>query len=370
MRVFAAILAVILGSSASVAQSDPRANPAPAAEAAPAAKPEAQAKSEPKKPAKQAAKNEAKPDTKAEAKTEAKADGDAVDAKAKGSRKEKAAAKAKPATTGSAPAAAPPAKPSGLQDTYAAIPPAERMAIQNDLTWGGDFTGPIDGEFSERLVAAVKAYQSRHKNPVTGVMSPAERAALAAAVEPRKQESAISQCACANHDQLAGTISQQDTRGNAVGRERSDRDNASASSPKSSVRLSGAGELRDHKLIACRAIAADGDAAARQGYEPMGQVFTCVRRDLHDATAAKCDVKDARDGLRKRQSRQADRRAKHRTDGLRALGSNHGSTPSVAQRRQRQAWLRTCSGSDSRVDIRCLKHKASKLGPSGWIIAA
>jgi hypothetical protein len=34
----------------------------------------------------------------------------------------------------------------------------------------------------------VKAYQSRHKNPVTGVMSPAERAALAAAVEPRKQE--------------------------------------------------------------------------------------------------------------------------------------------------------------------------------------
>ena len=62
------------------------------------------------------------------------------------------------------------------------------MAIQNDLTWGGDFTGPIDGEFSERLVAAVKAYQSRHKNPVTGVMSAAERAALAAAVEPRKQE--------------------------------------------------------------------------------------------------------------------------------------------------------------------------------------
>ena len=61
------------------------------------------------------------------------------------------------------------------------------MAIQNDLTWGGDFTGPIDGEFSERLVAAVKAYQSRHKNPVTGVMSPAERAALAAAVEPRKR---------------------------------------------------------------------------------------------------------------------------------------------------------------------------------------
>jgi peptidoglycan hydrolase-like protein with peptidoglycan-binding domain len=179
MRVFAAILAVILGSSAALAQSDPRANPAPAT----AAKPEAKAKNKPKSESKKQTKQEAK----AEAKT--KTDGDAAaNAKAKSSRKEKAAAKAKPATNGTAAATAPTGKPSGLQDTYAVIPPTERMAIQNDLTWGGDFTGPIDGEFSERLVAAVKAYQSRHKNPVTGVMSPAERAALAAAVEPRKQE--------------------------------------------------------------------------------------------------------------------------------------------------------------------------------------
>ena len=183
MRVFAAILAVILGSSAALAQSDPRANPAPAAEAKPVAKPETKAKNEPKSEPKKT-----EPSNEAKAEAEAK-DGDAAtNAKAKASRKEKAAAKAKPATNGSAAASAPPGKPSGLQDTYAAIPPAERMAIQNDLTWGGDFTGPIDGEFSERLVAAVKAYQSRHKNPVTGVMSPAERAALAAAVEPRKQE--------------------------------------------------------------------------------------------------------------------------------------------------------------------------------------
>jgi len=167
---------VILGSSAALAQSDPRANPPPAAEAKPVAKPEAKAKNEPKKETKKEAKKEVK----------AKAE-DVTEAKAKASRKEKAAGKTKSATNGSAAASAP-TKPSGLQDTYAEIPPAERMAIQNDLTWGGDFTGPIDGEFSERLVAAVKAYQSRHKNPVTGVMSPAERAALAAAVEPRKQE--------------------------------------------------------------------------------------------------------------------------------------------------------------------------------------
>jgi peptidoglycan hydrolase-like protein with peptidoglycan-binding domain len=155
MRVSAAILAVMLGTSVALAQGDPRANPAPAP-AAPAAK----------------------------------ADGKA-DAKAKHHPKSKAAQKketAKPATTGSAAAGSPSAKPSGLQDTYAAIPQADRVAIQNDLTWGGDFTGPIDGEFSERLVQAVKAYQTRHKNPVTGVMSAEERKTLAAAVEPRKRE--------------------------------------------------------------------------------------------------------------------------------------------------------------------------------------
>ena len=181
MRVFAAILAVILGSSAALAQGDPRANPAPVTEAALAPKPKAKAKNEPK--------SEPKKETKPEASTAANPK---ANSKAKSARKEKAAAKSKPApkpaTNGSAAAGAPNGKPSGLQDTYAEVPPAERMAIQNDLTWGGDFSGPIDGEFSERLVAAVKAYQSRHKNPVTGVMSPAERAALAAAVEPRKQE--------------------------------------------------------------------------------------------------------------------------------------------------------------------------------------
>ena len=59
MRVFAAILAVILGSSAALAQSDPRANPAPVAEAKPAAKPEAKAKNEPKSEPKKQTKPEA-----------------------------------------------------------------------------------------------------------------------------------------------------------------------------------------------------------------------------------------------------------------------------------------------------------------------
>jgi peptidoglycan hydrolase-like protein with peptidoglycan-binding domain len=162
MRVAAAILTVVVASSAALAQGDPRANPRPVQEAA--------ANPEPAKDSAAETKPEAKPKPRARAAHEAKP-----------------AKNAKSATNGSASAAAPPLKPSGLQDVYAAIPRGDRAAIQNDLTWGGDYAGPIDGEFSERLVAAVKAYQTRHKKPVTGVMSADERAALASAVAPRKQ---------------------------------------------------------------------------------------------------------------------------------------------------------------------------------------
>jgi len=182
MRVFATILAVMLGSSAALAQVDPRANIEPKQQAAPAAKPDAKPKAD--------AKTEAKPDRKSKAHKKEAAKPKHDDKKPETEKKADAKpdTKAKPATTGSAEAGNPSAKPSGLQDTYAAIPPADRMAIQNDLTWGGDYAGPIDGEFSEKLVEAVKAYQKRHKNPVTGVMSAEERKALAAAVAPRKQE--------------------------------------------------------------------------------------------------------------------------------------------------------------------------------------
>jgi peptidoglycan hydrolase-like protein with peptidoglycan-binding domain len=181
MRVFAAILAVILGSPAALAQGDAKTNFGPVTQAAPApttdAKPKADSKSKP------AHKKQAgKPDA------EKKPDTENKDEPAAKPKPKSAATPSKPATSGSAATGTPSAKPSGLQDTYAAIPQPDRVAVQNDLTWGGDYSGPIDGEYSERLVQAVKAYQTRHKNPVTGVMSPEERKALASAVEPRKRE--------------------------------------------------------------------------------------------------------------------------------------------------------------------------------------
>ena len=168
MRVFAAVLAVILGSSAALAQGDVRADYGPVAQPAAAAEPQSKA--------------EAKPEPKVAPEIEPKAKANPK------TKKSRSVATAKPSTTGTAEAVAPTAKPSGLQDVYAAIPLTDRMAIQDDLTWGGDYAGSIDGEYSERLVQAVKAYQTRHKNPATGVLSAEERAALATAVEPRKQE--------------------------------------------------------------------------------------------------------------------------------------------------------------------------------------
>ena len=64
------------------------------------------------------------------------------------------------------------------------------MAIQNDLTWGGDFTGPIDGEFSERLVAGREglsdaAQESGHRRDEPGGAQGARRRRRAAEARGR-----------------------------------------------------------------------------------------------------------------------------------------------------------------------------------------
>ena len=97
----------------------------------------------------------------------------------------------KPATK---PAAAKPGakKPAGrnpLAQSYAALPEAERMAIQNELIWTGDFNGTATSEFGERAVAAVKAFQKRQGGKETGVLNLPERALLAGAAK-RRQDAA------------------------------------------------------------------------------------------------------------------------------------------------------------------------------------
>ncbi len=71
--------------------------------------------------------------------------------------------------------------------SYNAIPLAERLAIQSDLVWTGDYNGLINGEFTDRAIAAVKAFQKRNGGKDTGVLNQPERAALGAAAKPKQE---------------------------------------------------------------------------------------------------------------------------------------------------------------------------------------
>jgi peptidoglycan hydrolase-like protein with peptidoglycan-binding domain len=55
----------------------------------------------------------------------------------------------------------------------------ERLALQSDLAWVGQYNGAITGEVSERMVAAIKEYQKAKGGKQTGVLNPQERADLA-----------------------------------------------------------------------------------------------------------------------------------------------------------------------------------------------
>jgi peptidoglycan hydrolase-like protein with peptidoglycan-binding domain len=95
------------------------------------------------------------------------------------------AAAAKPKAT------AAPAKPASQTpvDTAKSLASPERMAIQSDLAWAGHYNGAINGEASERLINAIKAYQKDHGGKETGVLNVQERAELAAAA--RKAQDAV-----------------------------------------------------------------------------------------------------------------------------------------------------------------------------------
>jgi peptidoglycan hydrolase-like protein with peptidoglycan-binding domain len=71
---------------------------------------------------------------------------------------------------------------------YAALPVAERIAIQSDLIWSGDYNGGVTGEFGDRAIAAVKSFQKKQKGKETGILTPEERAALANAVKTQREQ--------------------------------------------------------------------------------------------------------------------------------------------------------------------------------------
>lgn len=89
-----------------------------------------------------------------------------------------AGVKPKPVTT----VALPPATQTPL-DTIKALSQGAREAIQSDLAWIGKYNGLINGEASDRLVTAIKAFQTDRKSKPTGVLNPQEREQLAASAK-------------------------------------------------------------------------------------------------------------------------------------------------------------------------------------------
>src|ERR1700726_3297881 len=71
-------------------------------------------------------------------------------------------------------------------DTASAMAQADRLAIQSDLAWVGQYNGAITGEVSERMVAAIKEFQKDRGGKPTGVLNPQERGALAETARRRQ----------------------------------------------------------------------------------------------------------------------------------------------------------------------------------------
>src|SRR5581483_2361189 len=87
---------------------------------------------------------------------------------------------AHPAATAAKPAPAPkpaaattkPASPAALspKDTYNAMLMAERVAIQTDLIWAGEYNGLANGDFTDLAIKAIKSFQKKFKTKETGIL--------------------------------------------------------------------------------------------------------------------------------------------------------------------------------------------------------
>ena len=72
-------------------------------------------------------------------------------------------------------------------DTANAMSQSERLAIQSDLAWVGQYNGAISGDVSERMVEAIKEYQKTGGGKPTGVLNPKERSVLAETGRRRRE---------------------------------------------------------------------------------------------------------------------------------------------------------------------------------------
>jgi peptidoglycan hydrolase-like protein with peptidoglycan-binding domain len=72
-------------------------------------------------------------------------------------------------------------------DTANAMAQGERLALQSDLAWVGQYNGAISGDVSERMLTAIKEFQTARGGKPTGVLNPQERGALADTAKRRQE---------------------------------------------------------------------------------------------------------------------------------------------------------------------------------------
>jgi peptidoglycan hydrolase-like protein with peptidoglycan-binding domain len=72
-------------------------------------------------------------------------------------------------------------------DTANAMGQGERLAIQADLAWVGQYNGAISGDVSERMVESIKEFQKANGGKPTGVLNPKERIVLAETGRRRRE---------------------------------------------------------------------------------------------------------------------------------------------------------------------------------------
>jgi peptidoglycan hydrolase-like protein with peptidoglycan-binding domain len=85
-------------------------------------------------------------------------------------------ARAKPKTVATVPVRPALQKP---EETANGMAQTERLALQSDLAWVGEYNGAITGDVSERMVNAIKEFQKSRGGKPTGVLNQQERGALA-----------------------------------------------------------------------------------------------------------------------------------------------------------------------------------------------
>src|SRR3954447_11817663 len=120
-------------------------------------------------------------------------------AQAQAAKKTAGATKALPAQKAVTPKKGPVAKKAVAQkkaapvaqsgrDVYPHMPLAERAAIQFDLAWSGHYNGLINGEFNDKSIAVVRAFQRDYKFKETGVLAAPERALLATLAKAKQEQ--------------------------------------------------------------------------------------------------------------------------------------------------------------------------------------